>query len=54
MAQEAENVSFVHGQFLFYTLYIGIEYVFPWPAPAHVEDPAEQENGVKVPALPAL
>ena len=31
-----------------------IEYVFPWPDIAHVEYPAEQENGVQVPALPAL
>ena len=30
------------------------QYVFPWPDIAQVEYPAEQENGVKVPALPAL
>ena len=34
--------------------YFPIEYVFPWPDIAQVEYPAEQENGVKVPALPAL
>ena len=31
-----------------------IQYVFPWPDIAQVEYPAEQEKGVKVPALPAL
>ena len=31
-----------------------IEYLFPWPDIAQVEYPAEQENGVQVPALPAL
>ena len=28
--------------------------LFPWPGIAHDEYLAEQENGVKVPALPAL
>ena len=30
------------------------QYVFPWPDIAQVEYPAEQENGVRVPTLPAL
>ena len=37
-----------------FILFRTTQYVFPWPGIAHVEYPAEKENGVQVPTLPAL